>query len=242
MWKKFIKWTWRFIRTLILLGLLVFFLPRILTSIYAAFKVCPVEDVPANRVAIVFGAGLRGDGTPTVVLRDRVETAAQLYFAGKVEKLLLSGDNRFVDYNEPEAMRQYARSLGVPEKALVLDYAGRRTYDTCYRAKAIFGVESAILVTQNFHLSRALFTCNALGLKATGVEANNYYYLKRSRLYWNIREQFATITAFWDVYFRKPLPVLGEPEPIFPTVSSAGLREALPKGAAPAKQENTYDP
>ena len=216
MWKTFLKWTWRLIRTLTLLGLLVFFLPRIITSIYAAFKTYSVEDVPADRVAIVFGAGLRRDGTPTAVLRDRVETAAQLYFDGKVEKLLMSGDNRVVDYNEPESMRQHARSLGVPDEAIVLDYAGRRTYDTCYRAKAIFGVESAILVTQKFHLSRALFTCNALGVKAVGVEANNYYFLKRSRLYWNIREQFATVTAFWDVYFKKPLPVLGEPEPIFP--------------------------
>ena len=216
MWKNFLKWTWRVIRTLVLLGLLVFFLPRIITSVYAAFKVFSMEDVPADRVAIIFGAGLRRDGGPTAVLRDRVQTATKLYFDGKVEKLLMSGDNRVADYNEPEAMRQYALSLGVPDEAIVLDYAGRRTYDTCYRARHIFGVHSAILVTQKFHLSRALFTCNALGVKAMGVEANNYYYLKRSRLYWNIREQFATVGAFWDVYFKKPLPVLGEPEPIFP--------------------------
>ena len=216
MWKTFLKWSWPVAGPCRLLGLPVFFLPRIITSIYAAFKTYSVEDVPADRVAIVFGAGLRRDGTPTAVLRDRVETAAQLYFDGKVEKLLMSGDNRVVDYNEPESMRQHARSLGVPDEAIVLDYAGRRTYDTCYRAKAIFGVESAILVTQKFHLSRALFTCNAFGVKSVGVEANNYYFLKRSRLYWNIREQFATVTAFWDVYFKQPLPVLGEPEPIFP--------------------------
>jgi vancomycin permeability regulator SanA len=216
MWKAFLNWTWRFIRTLALLGLLVLFIPRLVTAIYAAFRTYSAEDVSADRVAIVFGAGLRRDGSPTAVLRDRVDTAARLYFAGKVEKILMSGDNRFVNYNEPESMRQYALGLGVPDGAIVLDYAGRRTYDTCYRAKAIFGVESAILVTQNFHMSRALFTCNALGLKAHGVEANNYYYLKRSRLYWNLREQFATVGAFWDVYITKPLPVLGEPEPIFP--------------------------
>jgi SanA protein len=215
MWKTFLNWIWRLIRTLALLSLLVFFLPRVMTSIYAAFKIFSIENVPAERVAIVFGAGLRRDGRPTAVLRDRVDTAAQLYFDGKVEKLLMSGDNRVADYNEPEAMRQHAHSLGVPDEAIVLDYAGQRTYDTCYRAKAIFGVKSAILVTQKFHLSRALFTCNALGLKAVGVEASNYYFLKRSRLYWNIREQFATVAAFWDVYFKKPLPVLGEPEPIF---------------------------
>ncbi len=216
MWKRILKWTWRFIRMLALLGLLVFFIPRLITSVNALLHTYALEDVPADRVAIVFGAGLRRDGMPTAVLRDRVETAAQLYFEGKAKKLLMSGDNRFDDYNEPEAMRQYARGLGVPEEAIVLDYAGRRTYDTCYRARYIFGVRSAILVTQKFHLSRALFTCNALGLKAVGVQADNYYYLKRSRLYWNVREQFATVGAFWDVYIKKPLPVLGEPAPIFP--------------------------
>lgn len=230
MWKKILKWTWRVIRTLLLLGLLVLFLPRIFTSIYAMFRTHSPEDVPADRVAIVFGAGLRRDGTPTAVLRDRVDTAAQLYFAGKVEKLLMSGDNRVVDYNEPESMRQYARDLGVPDEAIVLDYAGRRTYDTCYRARHIFGVQSAILVTQKFHMSRALFTCNALGLPAVGVEASNYYYLKRSRLYWNIREQLATVGAFWDVLIKKPLPVLGEPEPIFETVSSAEVSDPRKAG------------
>jgi SanA protein len=220
MWNTYLKWAWRLVRTLTLLGLLVFFLPRLVTSIYAMLRTYSLEDVPPDGVAIVFGAGLRRDGMPTAVLRDRVETAAQLYLDGKVKKLLMSGDNRFVDYNEPEAMRQYAINLGVPDEAMTLDYAGRRTYDTCYRAQAIFGVESAILVTQKFHMARALFTCNALGLEAVGVEANNYYYLKRSRLYWNIREQFATVGAFWDVYLKQPLPVLGDPEPIIWTISS----------------------
>ena len=206
---------WRVIRSLALLGLLTFFLPRILTSIYAVFKTYSVEEVPADRIAIVFGAGLRRDGTPTAVLRDRVETAARLYLDGKVEKLLMSGDNRFVTYNEPEAMRQYALKIGVPDEAMVLDYAGRRTYDTCYRARVVFGIESAILITQKFHMPRALFVCNALGIQAVGVPSENVYFLKRSRIYWNFREQFATVTAFWDVLFKKPIPVLGEPEPIF---------------------------
>ena len=112
--------------------------------------------------------GLWRNGTPTPVLQDRIETAADLYFAGKVEKLLMSGDNRFIYYNEPGAMREYAISLGVPEEDIVLDYAGRRTYDTCYRAKAIFGLEKAILVTQAFHMPRALYTCNQLGVESPG--------------------------------------------------------------------------
>lgn len=215
MWKKIFKWITRFILTVGLLGLLGLLLPRLVTALYAAAHILPVDQVPARPVAIVFGAGLTRDGTPTAVLRDRVETAAQLYFDGKVQKLLMSGDNRFVEYNEPEAMRQYAIDLGVPDQDIVLDYAGRRTYDTCYRARSIFGVDSAILVTQDFHLPRALYLCNALGVEAVGVKANNFYYRKISRLIWNTRELLATFGAVVDVQITKPMPVLGDPEPIF---------------------------
>ena len=215
MLKRIFPWLWRALLILGGLFLTGFILPRLITFIYSWNRIYPVDQVPSERVAIIFGAGLRRDGTPTAVLRDRVETGVRLYFDGKVEKLLMSGDNSQVEYNEPESMRQYAIALGVPEQDIVLDYAGRRTYDTCYRAKSIFKLDSVILVTQRFHLPRALFLCNALGLKATGVEASNNYYLKRSLFFWNIREQFATFTAFMNVYVDKPTPILGQPEPIF---------------------------
>ena len=215
MLKKVLGFLWSAIKLIGLVGLVGVTLPRAITAIYSMNKIYHKEDAPSERVAIVFGAGLRRDGTPTPILRDRVETAADLYFSGKVEKILMSGDNRFVEYNEPESMRQYALSLGVPDSALVLDYAGRRTYDTCYRAKAIFGAERALLVTQKFHLPRALFICNALGLKASGVEAKNRQYWGGSLLIWNFREQLATVAAFLDVYVNTPVPVLGKPEPIF---------------------------
>jgi len=213
--KNLINKTLRFLWRLGLLGFFVLVLVRIPIVLVARPKTFSVGDVPARQVAIVFGAEVKRDGTPSAVLRDRVETAVELYKNGKVEKLLMSGDNRFVDYNEPEAMRQYAVSLGVPDEAIVLDYAGRRTYDTCYRAKEIFQVDSAILVTQGFHLPRALFLCNAFDVKSVGVGADNYYYLKRLRLVWYIRETLATTQAVWDVYVQHLLPVLGEPEPIF---------------------------
>jgi SanA protein len=196
-------------------GALGLLLPRLITTLYAWNKIYTTAEAPSGRVAIIFGAGLRRDGTPTAVLRDRVETGARLYFDGKVEKLLMSGDNPSLHYNEPGAMRQYALSLGVPEEAIVLDYAGKRTYDTCYRAKAIFGLQNAVLVTQRFHLPRALFICNALGIRAFGVEAANLNYRWASLIFWNIREQFATLTAFIDVFFQKPTPILGRAEPIF---------------------------
>jgi len=214
MLKKIIKFLWRLTSILSLLVLCGLFLPKLVILLFAAPRTFTVDDVPAERVAIVFGAGLLRDGSAGPVLRDRVETAAQLYQQGKVEKVLMSGDNRFANYNEPEAMRQYALDLGIPDSAIVLDYAGRRTYDTCYRASVIFQVDAAILVTQSFHLPRALFLCNSFGVESTGVEANNTYFRKVSRLYWNTRELFATTQAVWDVRVSRPLPVLGDPEPI----------------------------
>ena len=215
MLKRIFKFTWRILVFAGGVGLLGLLLPRLVTSFYAWNKIHSIDDVPPERVGIIFGAGLRRDGTPTTVLRDRVETGVRLYFDGKVEKLLMSGDNRVVEYNEPEAMRQYALALGVPQQDIILDYAGTRTYDTCYRAKNIFGLGSVLLVTQRFHLPRAIFLCNALGVKAQGVEANNWNYSRRSLVFWNIREQFATFTAFMDVYVDQPRPLLGQPEPIF---------------------------
>jgi vancomycin permeability regulator SanA len=200
----------------LLLGLLVLGLPRLVTGLYARPRTYAAAGVPEKPVAIVFGAGLRRNGTATTVLQDRVTVAARLYFAGKVQKLLLSGDNRFLDYNEPGAMREVALSLGVPAADIVLDYAGRRTYDTCYRAKAIFGVTDAILVTQSFHLPRALYECNALGVSAVGVASDLTHYRRLTMLYWDTRELFATTAALWDVHVAHPLPVLGDPEPIFP--------------------------
>jgi vancomycin permeability regulator SanA len=162
----------------------------------------------------VFGAGVWPDGTLSSVLADRVTTAAELYRQGKVQKLLMTGDNRRVDYNEPEHMRRYAKSLGVPDTDIVLDYAGRRTYDSCYRARHIFGVREAILVTQAYHLDRALFTANGLGIDAVGVRADRRSYLFIRRYWW--RELLATSLAWWQVYLTRPLPIMGEKLPIFP--------------------------
>jgi SanA protein len=206
----------RVILILIFLAPVVMILPRLLTSWGARNLIFSVESVPRKPVAIVFGAGLWRDGSPTPVLRDRIAVAAELYFAGKVEKLLMSGDNSHNDYNEPGAMRAYAIQLGVPGDDIVLDYAGRRTYDTCYRAREIFRVGEAILVTQNFHLPRALYICNALGAPAVGVSADRRVYPQRSLVFWNLREFPATLVALWEVNISQPLPILGQPEPIFP--------------------------
>jgi len=172
-----------------------------------------VEDVPPRPVAIVLGAGLWADGSLTPILADRVATAADLYHAGLVQKLLCSGDNRLVNYNEPQAMLEYAVRLGVPEEDVVLDYAGRRTYDSCYRARAIFGVERAVVVTQRFHTARALYLCDALGVDSVAVLADRQDYTVR-RVTWETREYLALALAWWDANVRRPVPVLGDPLPI----------------------------
>lgn len=133
-------------------------------------------NLPQNHVALVFGAGLNRAGGPSAILYDRVATAVDLYNDGKVSKLLMTGDNGEVNYNEVEAMRLTALQLGVPDEDIVLDYAGFNTWDSCYRAREVFGLETATLVTQRFHLPRAVHTCNHLNVKSVGVAADRQPY------------------------------------------------------------------
>jgi len=173
-----------------------------------------LNSIPEHPVAIVFGAGYWSSGALSDVLRDRLDAAIELYRAGRVRKLLLSGDNRVDDYNEPAKMQEYALAQGIPEADLVLDYAGRRTYDTCYRARDIFRITDAILVSQRYHLPRAIATCNGLGLNTIGYIADRTNYV-RIGWYWT-REVPALWRAWWDLFIAHPTPVLGEPLPIFP--------------------------
>jgi SanA protein len=168
-----------------------------------------IGAVPAQPAAIVFGAGYLPSGRLSTALADRMETAIDLYEAGKVNKLLLTGDNQRADYNEPAAMARYAEARGVPRQDLVLDYAGRRTYDSCYRAGEIFGLEQAVLVTQAFHLPRALFTCEQLGLTVVGMTADRHRYLRSP--WYEIRELAALSRAWLDLNLLRPLPILGNP-------------------------------
>ncbi|MCD4673648.1 MAG: YdcF family protein [Anaerolineaceae bacterium] len=216
MWKKLRKFIIRLLSMSAVLAILVLGFPVLLTQILSRSRIFSIENSPSAPVAIVFGAGLNFDGSPTAVLQDRVATAADLYFDGRVKKLLMTGDNRFLDYNEPGAMHSYAVELGIPEEDIVLDFGGRRTYDSCYRASAIFGVTDAILVTQRYHLPRALFLCNHLDIESSGVVAEKTPYPTRSLLAWKSREVIATLVAFWDSWMQLPPPVLGEQEPIFP--------------------------
>jgi SanA protein len=128
----------------------------------------------------------------------------------------MSGDNTSLNYNEPGAMKEFAIELGIPEEDIVVDFAGRRTYDSCYRAKAIFGLDKLTVVTQAYHLPRALLICSAFDIEANGVPADDANYRLSSYTFWWVREILASIKAYWDVYINHPQPILGQPEPIFP--------------------------
>jgi len=209
--KKFIK----FILICACAALLLAGLSRVVMVMSAKDKTFDVASVPPAQVALVPGAGITADDRPTLALRDRIDGAIELYRAGKVQKILMSGDNSSIYYNEPGAMTNYAIEQGIPESDIVQDYAGRRTYDTCYRAKEIFGLESVIVTTQQYHLSRMVFLCEQFGLNTSGVPVKQSDYLINRYMMWNVREVLATVAAYIDIYILKPEPILGSPEPIF---------------------------
>lgn len=161
-----------------------------------------IDSVPAEgRVAIVLGARVEDDGTPSNTLNDRTVTAAELYNAGKVSKLIMSGGK-----NEPEVMKKLAMSLGVAESDIYLDDQGLRTFDSCFQAKQVFNVNRAIIVTQDYHLARSIYLCRSLGVDAVGVNSKRRDYLGERWLW--VREYMSRVLAWYDINF-EPLP----PEP-----------------------------
>ncbi|MEG4235619.1 ElyC/SanA/YdcF family protein [Microcoleus sp. Pol11C3] len=177
---------------------------RLVTSNY---RRTDVAKVPAEPITIVFGAGVWEDGTPTPMLAARVQAAVDLYKAGRVDKLLMTGDNRSADYNEVKAMQEYAEAQGVPINNIILDYARFSTYESCYRAKEIFGITQAVLVTQNFHLARAVYTCSQLGVEAIGLGTPDWgKFRQKGMIRYSFREFWAVIKALWEVRVTRPKP------------------------------------
>ena len=162
-------------------------------------EIYSLAEVPPGKVAVVFGAGIRAESlSPTAVLQDRIKAAAELYQSGKVEQILLSGAG--VEGGlEVEVMEQYALESGIPAEALLLDPLGVRTYATCQQARDTFGLDDVVLVTQNFHLPRALFLCNSLGVNSVGLSADLRPYSPLSRSTWAVREALATAYAWLEV-------------------------------------------
>jgi SanA protein len=179
----------------------------------AAAYLRPNSELPHCEVAIVLGAKVQPDGQPSAALEDRLQTAVELYRAGIVRKLLLSGDHGQRTYDEVNAMRRFMLAAGVPREDVFLDHAGFSTYQTMYRARDVFQVKQAIVVTQRFHLARSVYTARQLGLEAWGCEADKRPYASAMRN--TVREWLARAKALFELHVRQPKPrFLGPPIPI----------------------------
>lgn len=157
---------------------------------------------------IVLGCKVKDDGTPSDMLKDRMKRAIELYEKGVAPKILMSGDHGQTSYNEVMTMKQYAIDKGVPSEDIFMDHAGFSTYETMYRAKEVFGVEKAIVVTQDYHMYRSLYIANELGIDAYGCPSVRYnYYGQTSR---DIREVAARCKDFVTTIFKPEPTYLGD--------------------------------
>ena len=179
-------------------------------------QIISVEDASQSKKSgdlnpdciLILGAMVRGDGTPSLILKERLDTGIELYNAGVSDKILMSGDNGQVEYNEVIAMRQYAIDNGIPQENIYLDYAGFSTYESMYRLRDVFQVKKAIVVTQRYHLYRALYIGNNMEMDVKGVAAADCYGDQKKR---DIREIFARVKSFGLVLFNADPTYLGEP-------------------------------
>lgn len=167
-----------------------------------------IANVPPTETVIVLGASVFSDGKLSGILQDRTNTAYDLFHQGKVKNFLVSGDHKTDDYNEVNAMANYLMEKGVPADKIKLDHAGFDTYDSMYRSKAVFGIKDAIIVTQDFHLPRAVFIAKNLDLPYKGLAAKNEFFQvshKNKR-----RELFANFKALYEVILKNEPTTLEE--------------------------------
>lgn len=162
---------------------------------------------------LVLGCGVRSDGTPSAMLEDRLKQSITLYTGGAAPKLLFSGDHGQTDYDEVNTMKNYALQTGVPSQDIFMDHAGFSTYESVYRAKEIFQAEKILIVTQEYHLHRALHLAKALGLEAYGVSADLRSY--GGQFYRDVREILARNKDVLTGIFKPKPTYLGEAIPVW---------------------------
>lgn len=167
-----------------------------------------IAEIPKADCILVLGAGLKPDGTPNFMLKDRLDRALNLYRAGVSDRLLMSGDHGREQYDEVNAMKKYAMDAGVPSDRIFLDHAGFSTYESMYRAGEIFEVKSTVVVTQRYHLYRALYSARQRGIEAYGVPAEDVVY--GGQWVRDFRENFARAKdVVYNIFQQKPT-YLGE--------------------------------
>ena len=194
------------------IGIILFFSIIFYIDKYAAgFYYNSIGEIPKADAIIVLGAFVY-DGRPSPILLERLENALELYYAGKAPKIILSGDHGTKEYDEVNTMKDFMLENGVPREVLFLDHAGFNTYDSMYRAKAIFCIESLLISTQDFHINRSVYIARNLGIDAYGYpcEDKPIYSMKLFKT----RESLARVKAFWDTLIKRKPRYLGDAIPI----------------------------
>ncbi|MBZ9630227.1 YdcF family protein [Salegentibacter sp. LM13S] len=177
---------------LIIFGLEAYILKETSNLIYSE-----ISEIPSAKTGIILGASVHSDGKLSPILEDRVETAYQLYKQNKIENFLISGDHRTDDYDEVNSIKNHLERKGVPPEDIILDHSGFDTYDSMFRAKAVFEIEDAIVITQKFHLPRSLYIAKNLDAEYKGLEAAPVAYTSSETI--KRREQLANFKAIWEL-------------------------------------------
>jgi SanA protein len=168
-----------------------------------------IEKVPANKAGLLLGTSKYiKKGIPNPYFYYRIDAAVKLYRQGKIKNIILSGDNRLMSYNEPMMMKRELLKLGIPDSAIYLDYAGFRTFDSVIRSREIFEQSSITIISQRFHLERAIYIAHHYGIGAIGYEAQNVNFKFGIRT--SLREYFARVLVFWDFHSGNQPKFLGE--------------------------------
>lgn len=200
-------------------GVVAVALPVVVVQVSGRQHVVDRADAPPRTVALVLGAGLRPDGSPSAYLARRLDAAVDLYGRGVVRGVLVSGDSSTVGYDEPTAMKDYLVRQGVPADVVLQDFAGLDTHDSAVRARTVFGVQDAIVVTQDYHLPRAVFSARAAGIDAVGVAVSSESVAPEKLATWKARDLLASWKAAVDALVGR--------EPARPWSDEPGVADVL---------------
>jgi SanA protein len=200
------------IRFALLFLVFIIFVNIIITVKSRKYIYSDIDSIPKCYTGIVLGAQVYQLGVPSNFLQDRLDKAIELYKSNKISRFLLSGDHGQNNYDEVNTMKKYLLENGVDTNDIFLDHAGFDTYNTMFRAKEIFEVKDVIIITQNFHLPRAVYIARRLGLGAYGISADKQKYSSLS--YLKKREKIANIKAYLELLIHKKPKYLGEKIPI----------------------------
>ncbi len=199
----------------LLVGIVIFSINYYIVKSTEDYVFSEIEQLPKVEAIIVLGAKVSNEKL-SYVLEDRLVSGVNIIYANKAQAILLSGDHGQKEYDEVNSMRKYIlrRNFKIQKEHIFMDHAGFDTYDSMYRAKEVFGIKSAIIVTQDFHINRSVYIARNLGIEAYGFAVNEKMYKESIRLNWRVREILTRVKAFKDVLFHSNPTYLGEKIPI----------------------------